>query len=93
MKSTYKILIGGLLIFCTITLATSSLHYDADGADNYGFPFNFYNKVSGYNLATGEGSTTTDFNPGALFGDVVFAFLGSWLIFKLINKFYKKGNV
>lgn len=93
MKDSYKILIGGALIFGIVTLVTSSLHYNADGADTYGFPFNFYTKVSGYNLATSEGNTTTDFNPGALFGDVVFAFLGSWLIFKLINKFYKKGNV
>lgn len=93
MKSVYKILIGDALIFGIVTLATSSLHYDADGADNYGFPFSFYTKVSGYNVVTNEGDTSIQFRLFALLGDIVLAFLGSWLIFKLINKLYKKGNV
>ena len=93
MKSSYKILIGGILIFGILTLTTSSLHYDADGADIYGFPFSFYTKVSGYNVVTNEGDTSTQFRFLALLGDIAFAFLGSWLIFKLINKLYKKGNV
>ncbi|SOD20474.1 hypothetical protein [Pedobacter xixiisoli] len=90
MKSSYKILLGGLALFGIITLATSSLHYDADGADEYGFPFNFYTKVSGYSLITKQGNTSTDFSPLALIGDIALAFLTSWLILKLTNKFNAK---
>ena len=84
---------GGVLLFSIITLATSSLYYNADGADAYGFPFNFYRKVSGYNMVSGQQSTATDFKVLALIGDFTFAFLASWGIFKLINKLRKKGNV
>lgn len=93
MKIGYKILLGGILLFFLITWATASLRYNADGADECGFPFNFYTKVSGYNVITNEGGTSTEFNFLALLGDVVFAFLVSWIIFKLIKKFNKKAIV
>jgi uncharacterized membrane protein YjgN (DUF898 family) len=57
MKIKYKIVIGTLLCFVIINLATSSLRYNADGADKYGFPFNFYTKVSGYNVASQQNDT------------------------------------
>jgi len=93
MRNSYKILLGGILLFGLITWATASLRYNADGADKCGFPFNFYTKVSGYNVITNEDGTSTKFNFLALLGDVALAFLGSWLIFKLINKFNKKAII
>ena len=89
MRNSYKILLGGILLFGLITWATASLRYNADGADECGFPFNFYTKVSGYNVITNEGGTSTEFNFLALLGDVLFTLLASWIIFKLINKFSK----
>lgn len=93
MKAIYKILLGGILLFIIINWATASLNYDADGADQYGFPLNFYTKVSGYDVITKEGGTSTEFNSFSLLADVTFALAGSWLIFTLINKFKKKANV
>jgi len=93
MRNSYKILLGGVVLFGLITWATASLRYNADGADEYGFPFNFYTKVSGYDIVTNEGGTSTSFSFLALVGDIAFAFIGSWLIYKVINKFNKKANV
>jgi len=92
MKSSYKVLIGGILLFGGITLLTSSLHYNADGADTYGFPLNFYKKVSGYDITTGQGGTSRDLNVLALIGDIVFALSASWFILLLIKKFNRKTN-
>ncbi|RZL43840.1 MAG: hypothetical protein EOP00_22265 [Pedobacter sp.] len=93
MRNSYKILLGGLLLFVIITWATASLQYNADGADEYGFPFNFYTKVSGYDIVTNEGATSTRFSFLGLLGDVTFAFAASWLFITVINKFNKKANV
>lgn len=87
MKTNFRILAGTLLLFGIITLATSSLHYNADGADEYGFPFNFYNKASGYNLETQQGGTAINFDFFALLGDVVFALVLSLLIFKITTNY------
>lgn len=92
MRKSYKILLGGILLFGLITWATASLRYNADGADECGFPFNFYTKVSGYNVITNEGGTSTEFNFLALLGDVVLAFAVSWVILKLMNNFNKKSS-
>lgn len=94
MKNVFKIFLGAILLFAVINLATSSLQYNADGADNYGFPFNFYTKVSGYNMATKEGNTSTTFDVLALAGDILFAAGISWLLLNLFNKMIstKKAN-
>ncbi|WP_231425851.1 MULTISPECIES: hypothetical protein [Pedobacter] len=91
MKIIFKILLGGFVLFIIINWATASLSYDADGADQYGFPLNFYTKVTGYHIETKQGSTSINFSLIALLADVVFAFAGSWLIFKLIDMF-KNNN-
>nr|WP_315424384.1 hypothetical protein [uncultured Pedobacter sp.] len=93
MKNSYKILLGGILLFGIITWSTLSLSYDADGADQYGFPLKFYTKVSGYNLATQQGGTSTDFDFLALLADVAFAFAGSYIVFKLIKNFNRNANI
>ncbi|RZL15555.1 MAG: hypothetical protein EOO96_30005 [Pedobacter sp.] len=87
MKNSLKILAGALVLFGIITWATCSLHYNADGADEYGFPLNFYTKVSGYNLETQQGGTAINFDFFALLGDVVFALVLSILIFKITTKY------
>ena len=92
MKASYKILLGGILLFGIITLTTMSLDYNADGADQYGFPFNFYTKISGYNMETNKGGTSIRLSLLALLADVAFAFAASWLIIKLITKFNKKSS-
>jgi len=93
MKISYKLVFGTLLLFGIITLTTMSLDYNADGADQYGFPLNFYTKVSGYNMETNKGGTSIRFSLLALLIDIVIAFVSSWIIFKLIKKFNKKVNV
>lgn len=90
MSKSYKIIWVGLLIFGLITWTTMSLNYDTDSADKYGFPFNFYTKVSGYNVITNEGGTVTEFNYLALLGDTAFALAFSWLLFMLVDKFNKR---
>jgi len=93
MKAIYKILSRGILLFIIINWATASLNYNADGADQYGFPLNFYTKVSGYDVITKEGRTSTNFNFFAFLADVTFALASSWLIFTFIDRFKKKANV
>ena len=92
MRKSYKTLLGGILLFGLITWTTASLHYDADDPDEYGFPFNFYRKVSGYNVVTKHGDSSIEFSALALLGDMAFAFTSSWLIFKLITRFNKKAS-
>jgi len=92
MKTSYKIILGGILFFCIITFATASLRYNADGADEYGFPLNFYTKITGYSIETNQGGTSVRFSLPALLADITFAFAGSWLFFKLMRKFIKKSS-
>ena len=87
MKTSFRILAGALALFGIITLATSSLHYNADGADQYGFPFNFYTKISGYNIETQQGGTTINFDFFALLGDLFLALVVSMLVYKITTKY------
>ncbi|MNK22667.1 hypothetical protein D3C87_409480 [compost metagenome] len=87
MKTSFKILAGALVLFGIITFASSSLHYNADGADQYGFPFNFYTKVSGYNIETQQGGTAINFDFFALLVDVLLALVVSTLIYKITTKY------
>jgi len=90
-KRILQILSSTLLLFGIITLATSSLKYDADGVDEYGFPFNFYTKVSGYNLNTQLDDTVTEFKAFALIGNIIFALVLSIIGFLVMQRF-RKGN-
>ena len=69
-----------------------NLDYDADGADQYGFPLNFYNKVSGYNEVTKQSGTSTEFDILSFTGDLALALLLSWLITLIYNKLRHKGS-
>jgi len=91
-KRILQILSGTLLLFGIITLATSSLKYDADGADEYGFPFNFYTKVSGYNLNTQLDDTVTEFKAFALIGNIIFALVLSIIGFLVMQRFRKSNK-
>lgn len=93
MRNTFKILFGGILLFGIITCATMTLNYDADGADQYGFPFNFYAKVNGYDMGTNEGVTSIEFEALSLVYDLAFALLLSWLTMLIHNKFRCKKSI
>ena len=86
MKNSYKILIGAFLLFGILQWATSSLEFNADGADKWGFPFNFYYKVSGINSITQQDDESTRFTVLSLAGDITFAFVCSWGLITLFNK-------
>ncbi|RZL34686.1 MAG: hypothetical protein EOO96_08990 [Pedobacter sp.] len=86
MRNNYKVLFGTILLFGIITLATSSLESNADGADKYGFPFNFYTKAVGYNIETKQGDISRDFDGLSLASDILFALILSWLLFWIFNK-------
>lgn len=91
-KRILQILSSTLLLFGIITLATSSLKYDADGVDEYGFPFNFYTKVSGYNLNTQLDDTVTEFKAFALIGNIIFALVLSIIGFLVMQRFRKSNK-
>lgn len=93
MKNSAKILFGGVLLFGVITCATMNLDYDADGADQYGFPFNFYTKVSGYNEVTMEGGTSVEFDTLNFAYDLTFALLLSWLMVFAYKKLRRPKNI
>jgi len=93
MKNGIKILLGGVLLFGIITLATTSLDYDADGADRYGFPLNFYTKVTGYNEITMEGGTSIEFDTLNFICDLAVASLLSWLMLLTYRKLRRRKTL
>ena len=92
MRKSFRILLGGIFLFAIITCVTMNLDYDADGTDQYGFPFNFYTKVRGYDMVTNEGGTSIEFKTLSLVYDLALALLLSWLITLIYNKLRHKGS-
>lgn len=78
------------ILFGVITWLGSSLTYNADGADRYGFPFTFFSKVNGYDMITKTSSTVTNFNFFALTGDIVLILFLSWLIITIYKRIFNR---